>query len=373
LHAQVLASPSPYPGIWKQLLMIEYLKRANIVEESSHLRGPSLAARDREDPKDAGRSPFDLSQEIKLAAGLPFEDSLHLLDESGPVFIMGCPRSGTTVLADSLGLLPNAILKIGIFMPDRTMHLLGSGMLSPACKEHLLWAHRYSFWRAFIEMHGSGWSTLRDMVRTLSLKPLRRRKQPLSDLLFIYKEPFLNFACEDLARHFSKAKFIHIVRDGRDCADSMVRTYPHALSDDVLKGPLLWRLKGSEIGVAREWRGWNLPWWLEQGAEEDFLALPPFARYVWMWKVMVCRGQALATHIEPERFLEVRYEAFCDKPLEVGERILQFLKAPTGGAYKRFLRRVTPASVGCHRRRPKELLAQSERIGSPLLGELGYL
>jgi Sulfotransferase family len=286
---------------------------------------------------------------------------------------MGCPRSGTTILADSLGVLPNAFLKIGVFMPDRTMHLIGSGTLSPAAREHLLWAHRYSFWRGLIEMHGSWQTTLRHSVRTASFQPFLRRKRPISQLLLVYKEPFLNFACEEMARHFSKAKFIHIVRDGRDCADSMERCYPHALTDDILRSPLLWRLKGSEIGVAREWRGWFLPWWLESGAEQDFLALPPYGRYVWMWKVMVRRGQALAAQIKPERFLEIRYEAFCKQPVEVGERILDFLKTPMGGAYRRFLRSVTANSVGCHRRQPKEVLVQSERIGSPLLGELQYV
>src|SRR5438309_646890 len=87
--------------------------------------------------------------------GLPLEDSPDRLDQSGPIFIMGCPRSGTTVLADVIAMLPDALVKVGVLVPDRVMHLFGSGQLSPESEEHLLWTQRYILWRAFIEMHGS--------------------------------------------------------------------------------------------------------------------------------------------------------------------------------------------------------------------------
>jgi hypothetical protein len=312
-------------------------------------------------------------EDLEFAKGLPLEDSSHLLDKCGPVFIMGCPRSGTTVLADLLGHLPNMILKTGTLTPDRTMHLLGCGELSSAAEEHLLWAERYGFWRAFLETHGSRMWALRDSLRTGSLRVLRRHRRPPEQYLFGYKEPFLVVAVEAFARHFGRAKFIHIIRDGRDCADSMARTYPHALADEVLRSPLLWRLKGSEIGVARPWQGWHLPWWLPEGAEADFVALPPMSRYVWMWQELVRRGLAAASVLGPDRLLQLRYEEFCQNPVEVGRRLVEFLGVRAGASYRRFLRSLNLRSVGCHRCWPEDLRRQSEMVGSPLLDELGYL
>src|SRR5262249_16643744 len=139
-------------------------------------------------------------------------------------------------------------------------------------------------------------------------------------------------------------------RDGRDCADSMVRTYPHALVDQVLRDPLLARLKGSEIGVARPWQGWNLPWWLPEGSEEEFVHLRPFSRSVAMWQVMVRESQQLLRLLGPDRLLEQRYEEFCRRPQEMGERILAFLGRSSSRAFRRVLYSMTPRSVGCHRR-----------------------
>jgi hypothetical protein len=213
---------------------------------------------------------------------------------------------------------------------------------------------------------------LRDVFRTRSWQVFRRRRRPITEFRFGYKEPFLVFAAEPFAKHFGKAKFIHIIRDGRDCADSMQRTYPEALTDAVLSSPLLWRLKGSEIGVAREWQNWYLPWWLEQGGEEAFLSLPPFGRYIWMWQVMVRRGRALASLLGPDRLFEIRYEEFCQKPSEVGQRLVEFVQTSPGKGYRKFLRSLTPTSVGCHRRHSRELLMQCKKVGLPLLAELGY-
>jgi hypothetical protein len=307
-----------------------------------------------------------------VGADFPLEDSMHLLDASGPVFIMGCPRSGTTVLADVIQRLPDVILKIGVIVPDRIMHLLGCGELSAQAEIHLLWAQRNIFWRAFIEMHGSWVLGMRDAMRFRSLWSLYRNRRPLAEFLFAYKEPFLIFACQQFAAHFTKAKFIHIIRDGRDCADSMERTYPHALTDAVLRSATLWRLKGSEIGVARPWKGWFLPWWLRPGEEEEFTSLSLFGRYVCMWKEMVSRGRALAPHLDPERLLELSYEEFCARPVEVGKRITAFLKTSPNSSYWRFLRSISTRSLGCYKRQSKKVILEAERVGAPLLGEMGY-
>ncbi len=316
--------------------------------------------------------PLDQEAKHQFLGSLSLEDSPQRLDDSGPVFIMGCPRSGTTVLADCISAIRDIILRIGILIPDRMMHLLGSGQVPDEVQEDLLWSQRYILWRSFLDAYLSRLTSLQDAVRTRNLQTLWRRNRSPGELLFAYKEPFLVFAASLFARHFKQSKFINIIRDGRDCADSMIRTYPQALVDQVLQDPLLWRLKGSEIGVARPWHGWYLPWWLPEGCEEEFTRLRPFARSVVMWQVMVRETQQLAKTLGPDRLLELRYEELCERPQEVGERLLAFLGRSSSWSFQRVLRSMTPRSVGCHKRQSAEVLEEANRVGQPLLRELGY-
>src|SRR5207302_4981584 len=116
------------------------------------------------------------------------------------------------------------------------------------------------------------------------------RKPSLAETLFCYKEPFLCFAAEPFAREFPRSKFIHIVRDGRDNADSLKRSYPGVLSDTVLRDKHLLACKNSEIGFYRSFDAWHIPWWVPQGEETEFVNLSEYGRCVWMWRVMTERA-----------------------------------------------------------------------------------
>lgn len=86
----------------------------------------------------------------------------------------------------------------------------------------------------------------------------------LSGLTFCYKEPFLCFAAKEFAEHFPSARFIHIIRDGRDNADSLCRSYGDALSDKVLTSQILSLSKVSEIGFYKTSSGFNYPYWVSE-------------------------------------------------------------------------------------------------------------
>ena len=199
-----------------------------------------------------------------------------------------------------------------------------------------------------------------------------RRRRPIEDLVMVYKEPFTTFGTLPLAGHFPGSMFIHIIRDGRDCADSLCRTYPHALSDRILRNPLLWRQECAEIGVSRRWKEWYLPWWLPEGEEEEFAAMPQFCRHVRMWKEMVRRGRQTEKETGSERYLEVRYENMCRNPAAAADEIARFLGAQPSKRYRKRLSQVRTRSIGVHREQPTEIIAAANRIGAPLLEELGY-
>jgi len=54
------------------------------------------------------------------------EDRLFDLDDHDPLFILGCPRSGTTFLSNCIGALAGCREYVGVLAPPRLMHLVGA-------------------------------------------------------------------------------------------------------------------------------------------------------------------------------------------------------------------------------------------------------
>ncbi len=81
--------------------------------------------------------------------GLPLEDSPYLLDEHGPVFILGYPRSGTTLLSKAIARIEQVEEFLGILLPPRLVHILGSKAVANQHLSYLLLVIRDIFWQAF--------------------------------------------------------------------------------------------------------------------------------------------------------------------------------------------------------------------------------
>ncbi|MBC2592936.1 sulfotransferase [Ruficoccus amylovorans] len=305
-------------------------------------------------------------------ADLPVEDSPSLLDEHGPVFILGCPRSGTTFLSSCVAAIPGVREFVGVLAPPRMMHLIGSGVSTPI-REELLSCVRDIFWQAFwrrVYFRGEKLSLL--VERSIGTREFLE-KPDMDGKIFCYKEPFLCFAAEHFATHFPKSKFIHIIRDGRDNADSMVRTYGEALSDDVLASDQLSYNKVSEIGTWRRIDGFNFPWWLPEAEETAFRQMSKYGRYVRLWKEMTLRCRALGKTLPPERYYEVKYDEFVKEPVAQGNRIREFLGHPDSAQFQKRLNKAFTKSTGISgRNQPPEQLAEALAIAGDLLAELGY-
>jgi hypothetical protein len=304
---------------------------------------------------------------------LPLEDSPYLLDEHGPVFILGCPRSGTTFLSEAIGLIEEVEEFLGILAPPRLLHLIGSSAARGEDVEDMLLVMRDVFWQSF-------WRR-RYLRRERLMEVLRGRRTPRSLLegprlegaLFGYKEPFLCFAMEQVAGHFPKSRFVHIIRDGRDAADSLDRTYPDALSDRVLADETLVANKGAEIGVHRLHDRYHLPWWVPCGEEARFIACSRYGRYIWMWKDMVSRALKCGHSLDKQRYLELRYESVLTRPVETARQIVDFLDVKPSRRLLGRLKRCRPGTIGVARRRqPQASLDEANEIAGGLLQKLGY-
>lgn len=208
---------------------------------------------------------------------------------SAPVFVVGMNGSGTTMLLDCLGRHPAlyAFPKETRLIPYLMSRVTTYGDLRVDANFQKLWDEVRAL-AVFREGNGNapiplptGW---RDHPRSLA---------GVLDAIFGYFAARENKQrwCEKTPQHvqhlvalsqqFPAAKFIHVIRDGRDCAVSFHRR------------------------------------WLRQ---------PQLT--IFRWKKVVTIGREQGRQLGPERYLEVRYEDLTAQPETSLRRICAFLALP---------------------------------------------
>lgn len=303
---------------------------------------------------------------------LYLEDRPSKLDNYGPIFILGCPRSGTTFLSKCLAAIDNLEEFVGVLVPPRFMHLIASTK-DVEQKGNMLLITRDIFWQAFWRRRIFKHERLIQVLKGNNSITSFLEKPEMLNAVFCYKEPFLCFAAIDFARHYPNARFIHIIRDGRDNADSMNRTYPHALSDHVLKDEGLTKNNNSEIGIWRRYKGFSVPWWIHSGEEDRFIESSKFERNFLMWAEMVSRAREIRNTVGKDRYFEVKYEDFVIDPLAVSDQILKFLGVASNKRMYVQLKKAFSTSIGINKKNSSKV--RIEQVGAPaygLLQELGY-
>lgn len=105
---------------------------------------------------------------------------------------------------------------------------------------------------------------------------------------------------------FPNARFVHVVRDGRAVANSFVQM-PWWLG---YQGPERWGIGPLAEGDAKAW----------EASGRSFPLLAGLG-----WKVLLDAFDRASSGLDPERWLEVRYEDFVADPRHVTEVMLAFL------------------------------------------------
>lgn len=195
------------------------------------------------------------------------------VSDTPAVIVGGSVRSGTTLM--------------------RTM--LDSHPLIAAGPESWLFVHQVNY---VLLAEGYGFSleetqAIRDESTCLAhfidlflAEYARRMAKPL----WAEKSPGNVTRLEYIWRHFPKAKFIHMIRDGRDVVCS---------------------IKSQRERISRE-----IPGAIIRGTLEDRISI---------WRSCVRAGTAWR---EDPRYLEVRYEALVQSPDETMARVFDFLQVP---------------------------------------------
>ena len=232
------------------------------------------------------------------------------------VFVVGCPRSGTTFLGRAIGGLPGFV---------------DFGEVTP--------------WKAALPA-GPSAEELRRILERIRRIGLAR------GLRGVEQTPETAHVLGTALEAYPQALAVHVVRDGRDVVCSLLeRGWLNADSDGRDDARLAY---GSEARF-----------WVEPERREEFARVSDARRCAWAWRRYVEAVQAAGAG---DRLLDVRYEHLAT----VADRLAEFLDANVISTH-RALDGFRDSSIGRWRRDlTSEQIADVEAEAGPLLRELGY-
>jgi Sulfotransferase family len=240
------------------------------------------------------------------------------------VFVVGSPRSGTTFTGSALGSLP------GFVDLDEVQP-----------------------WKAAIpELLGHPDDEVARRLRGILERV--RRLGLVRGLRGVEQTPETSFVLPAALQAYPEAVAVHVIRDGRDVATSLLE-----------RGWLSAERSGADD--ARLAFGPHARFWVEPGREEEFSRVSDATRAAWAWRRYVTAAGAM-----PERTVEVRYEQLVAAPSAAAEPVAAAIGVETGLVADAFAR-VHDRSAGRWRRDlSADQLADVEREAGATLVALGY-
>jgi sulfotransferase family protein len=244
-----------------------------------------------------------------------------------PIIIVGTGRCGSTVFHRLLATHPQLMWLSGFcdHYPTKpawnrwAVTAMGNPLLRWAFGGKIQPGETYQFWNH----HAYGFAEpCRDLVRSdVTVRVKRQVRAALEPMLTSQRNrllikitgwPRIGF----LNEIFEDAKFVHIVRDGRAVASSLL----HVNFWRGWMGPQSWRAGLLSPEDQATWESY----------QRSFVALAGLE-----WRIQMRAIDAARRASGPAPFLEVKYEEFCDQPMETCRRVLEFAELPASAEFER--------------------------------------
>ena len=278
-----------------------------------------------------------------------------------PIIIVGTGRCGSTVFHRLLAKHPEVMWLSGFCdryptrpaWNRRAVTAVGNPALRRLLGRKIQPGECYRFW----DKYAYGFSEpCRDLVRsdvTVRVKsqvrgvmgemltPTRQRL-----LLKITGWPRIGW----LNEVFEDAKFVHLVRDGHAVASSLL----HVSFWRGWYGPHGWRAGLLSPEDQATW----------ESHDRSFVALAGLE-----WRIQMRAMETAQRSLDRTRFLEVKYETFCDQPLDTTRRVLEFAELQSSPQFERDVA-ATPIKNTSHRWRDGLTAAQQRLLDDVLRDDL---
>jgi hypothetical protein len=276
-----------------------------------------------------------------------------------PIIIVGTGRCGSTVFHRVLSRHPNVMWLSGfcdhyptrpewnrravVAMGNPVLHRLFGWKIQPGECYHFWDRHTFGFSEPCRDLvRGDVTARIKKQVRGVMGTMLTPSRQRL--LLKITGWPRLGY----LEEIFDDARFVHLVRDGRAVASSLL----HVDFWRGWRGPQGWRAGLLSPEDQATWESYD----------RSFVALAGIE-----WRIQMRAMEAARQALARAQFLEIKYESFCEDPMATCRQVLEFAELPSSPAFEREVARTSIKNTS-HRWRDGLTPAQ-QRILDDLLHE----
>jgi Sulfotransferase family len=311
---------------------------------------------------------------------IAYEEKSKQIPITKPIFIVGCHRSGTTILYETLAQHPDLAFftNASSYSPQSPICanwvakvMLGGAKIERFIKDGMQVScnspgEGIRLWECYSTNSDSHYldenydnPEMEDYLRLTIQKHLRYFKTAR----FINKNPDNSARIRYLNKLFPDAYFIHIIRDPRAVCQSLLK-FRQAAADFF----------GAEHRHATS--GVKSRTWSEI---RPFWECDPISAIALLWRDVIETVEASRQLIAPERYLELRYEDFADKPLTHLENIIRFCQLSWNKDIEELFTQVASSVSLCDRNdvwkqcfSPQEIVKLTTIVGSKM-HQYGYV